>query len=113
MFTSARGFIMAQISISELSQTISELIDLDTEQQSLITSAIDRAMDARQIVGGKSTRHLPMVNGRIRPAPRPTCDVPILINGIIAVSPYCDPRSNHFPIGKISKPHLDRGLKGF
>jgi hypothetical protein len=105
---------MAQISISELSQTISELIDLDTEQQSLITSAIDRAMDARQIVGGKSTRHLPMVNGRIRPNPKPICcDVPILINGTIAVSPYCHPPSNHFPIGKISKPHLDRELKGF
>jgi hypothetical protein len=94
---------MAQISISELSQTISELIDLDPEQQSSIVTAIDRALDARQIVGGKSYRP-PLVAGGIRPAPQPNCDVPILINSIIAVSPNCHPPSNNFPIGKIAAP---------
>jgi hypothetical protein len=43
---------MSQISISELSQTISELIDLDADKQSLMTGEIDRAIDTRQIVGG-------------------------------------------------------------
>lgn len=95
---------MTQISISDLSQIVSELIDLDLEQQSSIVTAIDRALDARQIVGGKSLPK-PIVAGGIRPAPQPNCNVPILINGTIAVSPNCHPPSN-FPIGKIAAPGL-------
>jgi hypothetical protein len=78
---------MAQISISELSQSISELIDLDLHEQSLMVEAIDRALDARQIVGGQGIAS--------------KCKVPILINGIIAVRDDCVP---YFPIGKIAAP---------
>jgi hypothetical protein len=104
---------MAQISISELSQTISELIDLDLEQQSSVLTAIDRALDARQIVGGKSYRPSPLVAGGIRPAPKPSHDVPILINGIIAVSPHCNPPVHNFPIGKIAVPVSPRHRKDY
>lgn len=98
---------MAQISISELSQTISELIDLDPQQQSLMTSAIDRAIDARQVVGGKSLGGTPLLAGGITPAP-PDCEVPVLINGVIAVPPGCGPNPNYFPIGKIAAPKSPR-----
>jgi hypothetical protein len=46
---------MANISINELSLTISELVDLDPNQQSLIESAITRAISAKEskdVVGG-------------------------------------------------------------
>jgi hypothetical protein len=90
------------ISISELSHTISELIDLDPQQQSLMASAIDRALDARQIVGGTSVAANTLVAGGIMPTP-PKCEVPVLINGTIAVPPNCPPRKPRcFPIGKIA-----------
>jgi hypothetical protein len=66
---------MSNISIDELSQTISELIDLDLDQQSLIASAVDRAIAAKDITGG----------GRICPP---------IINGKIA----CNPPLTHPPI---------------
>ncbi len=78
---------MAYISISELSQTISELIDLDADQQSLLGSAIDRALDARKVVGGQTT---------IGEAPSD----PPLINGIMP-GPYTP---DYFPIGRIANP---------
>jgi hypothetical protein len=84
---------MAQISISELSQSISELIDLDLHEQSLIVDAIDRALDARQIVGGRNAK-----NKGYNPT---NCEVPVLINGTIAVPDNCVP---YFPIGKIAAP---------
>lgn len=46
---------MANISINELSSSISELVDLDTNQQGLVESAIARAIsaqEAKNIVGG-------------------------------------------------------------
>jgi hypothetical protein len=87
---------MAQISISELSQTISELIDLDLEEQSLIVDAIDRAIDARQIVGGSSTEYEGKLGGS---HPNP----PILINGIVMPTSHPYP-PDYFPIGKIAGP---------
>jgi hypothetical protein len=89
---------MAQISISELSQTISELIDLDLEEQSLMASAIDRAIDARQIVGGSSSEYQGKLGGS---QPNP----PILINGImLPVDRPLHPNPDYFPIGKIAIP---------
>lgn len=89
---------MAQISISELSQTISELIDLDLEEQSLMVSAIDRAIDARQIVGGSSSEYRGKLGGA---HPNP----PILINGtMVAVDPQPHYTPDYFPIGKIASP---------
>lgn len=44
---------MANISIHDLSITISELVDLDQEQQSAIESALNRAISAKDITGGK------------------------------------------------------------
>jgi hypothetical protein len=43
---------MANISIHDLSITISELVDLDTEQKSAIESALNRAISAKDITGG-------------------------------------------------------------
>lgn len=46
---------MANISINELSQTISELVNLDADQQKLIELAVDRAISTKDIVGGLSS----------------------------------------------------------
>jgi hypothetical protein len=93
---------MANISIEELSQTISELIDLDLDQQSLLESAVDRAIAAKDITGGRGyhPRHprypTPIINGKIAypplingtmPSPQPggitRLDPPIIITGVI------------------------------
>jgi hypothetical protein len=89
---------MAHISISELSQTISELIDLDADQQSVLGSAIDRALDARKVVGGTTSGKLDFPPGTVgliattEPSHQP------LINGLM-------PSPDYFPIGKIANPH--------
>jgi hypothetical protein len=77
---------MSNISINELSQTISELIDLDLDQQSLIESAVDRAIAAKNITGGRGYRPryhghypTPIINGKIA--------YPPLINGTV-VNPH-------------------------
>jgi hypothetical protein len=70
---------MASISINELSQTISELVDLDADQQSLLESAMDRAISTKDIVGGAT----------------PVLGVPTI--GIVIAGGY-------FPIGKIKPP---------
>jgi hypothetical protein len=70
---------MANISIEELSQTISELIDLDLDQQSLIASAVDRAISAKDITGGRVCR--PIVNGKV------ACNPP-LIHPPISIRPH-------------------------
>lgn len=51
---------MANISIDELSLTISELVDLDPKQQTLIESAITRAISTKDIVGGKTDPRIVM-----------------------------------------------------
>jgi hypothetical protein len=43
---------MANISIDDLSLTISELIDLQPNQQNLIESAVNRAISVKDITGG-------------------------------------------------------------
>jgi hypothetical protein len=83
---------MAQISISELSQTVSELIDLDLQEQSLIASAIDRALDARQVFGGQTST---ATGDSARPP---------LINGIVIPPDHPIHPPKHFPIGKIPVP---------
>lgn len=76
---------MASISINELSQTISELVDLDADQQSLLKSAVDRAISTKDIVGGQAST---IIAGGIKPIP-----CPIIAGGI-----------RPFPIGKIVPP---------
>jgi hypothetical protein len=61
---------MANISIEDLSLTISELVDLEPEQQNLIESAVNRAIAAKDITGGFSVAHFPIREiGLIFPAP--------------------------------------------
>jgi hypothetical protein len=61
---------MASISINELSLTISELVDLDPEQQNLIESAVNRAISAKDIVGGAYySPDLPKLAGAMAPPP--------------------------------------------
>ena len=67
---------MSNISINELSQTISELIDLDLDHQSLIESAVNRAIAAKDITGGRGYR------------PRPIHGCPTITNGKIACPPF-------------------------
>jgi hypothetical protein len=93
---------MSNISINELSRTISELIDLDLDQQNLIASAVDRAISAKDITGGRGfrPRHprypTPIINGKVAypplingtmPSPQPggvtRLDPPILVTGMI------------------------------
>lgn len=76
---------MASISINELSQTISELVDLDADQQKLLESAVDRAVSTKDIVGGLSPA---IIAGGFFPVP-----CPIIAGGI-----------RPFPIGKIMPP---------
>ena len=56
---------MANISIQDLSITISELIDLDSSEQSTIESAVNRAISAKDISGGKLVN--PLLAGFISP----------------------------------------------
>jgi hypothetical protein len=58
---------MANISIHDLSITISELVDLDIEQKSAIESALNRAISAKDITGGKLID--PILAGFIYPVP--------------------------------------------
>jgi hypothetical protein len=94
---------MSTISINELSQTIAELIDLDLYEQSLIQSAVDRAISAKDITGGRGyrprhPRHYPtpIINGKVAypplingtmPSPQPggvtRLDPPIIVTGVI------------------------------
>jgi hypothetical protein len=46
---------MANISIHDLSITISEFFDLGSEQQSAIESALNRAISAKEILGGQKS----------------------------------------------------------
>jgi hypothetical protein len=57
---------MANISIHDLSVTISELVDL--EQQSAIESALNRAISAKDITGGNKVID-PILAGFIYPFP--------------------------------------------
>jgi hypothetical protein len=59
---------MANISIHDLSITISELVDLDTEQQNAIESALNRAISAKDITGGHKVP-VPILAGFIYPLP--------------------------------------------
>jgi hypothetical protein len=59
---------MANISIHDLSITISELVDLDTEQQNTIESALNRAISAKDITGGNKVID-PILAGFIYPFP--------------------------------------------
>lgn len=43
---------MANISVRDLSVTISELIDLDSAEQSTVESAVNRALSAKEVQGG-------------------------------------------------------------
>ncbi len=61
---------MANISIEDLSLTISELIDLEPNQQNLIESAVNRAISAKDITGGLSVARFPIPEiGLIFPGP--------------------------------------------
>jgi hypothetical protein len=62
---------MANISIEDLSLTISELIDLEPNQQNLLESAVNRAISAKDIVGGQvqSGPRLPILVGLIAQGP--------------------------------------------
>jgi hypothetical protein len=61
---------MANISIEDLSFTISEIVDLEPEQQNLIESAVNRVISAKDITGGFSSARLPIPEiGLIFPDP--------------------------------------------
>jgi hypothetical protein len=51
---------MANISIEDLSLTISELVDLEPEQQNLIELAVNRVIAAKDIIGGFSVARAPI-----------------------------------------------------
>jgi hypothetical protein len=64
---------MANISIEDLSFTISELINLEPNQQNLIESAVNRVISAKDITGGFSVARPPIPEiGLIFPAPGTT-----------------------------------------
>jgi hypothetical protein len=96
----------ANQSVSSLSHTISNLVDLDADAQILLESAINRALLAKNdkelrigqqtipkpaepIINGRVANPKPsgpIINGRVaNPHPKPLIDTkpPILINGII------------------------------
>jgi hypothetical protein len=82
---------MASISINELSQTISELVDLDADQQKLLESAVDRAVSTKDIVGGLSPAIIaggffpvPFPIGKIKPFPIGKIDIDIQPLNILA-----------------------------
>lgn len=54
---------MANISIRDLSSIISELVDLDAEQQSTIESALNRAVSAKDIAGGIGAKPITIAGG--------------------------------------------------
>jgi hypothetical protein len=56
---------MANISIEDLSLTISEIVELEPEQQNLIESAVNRVIAAKDITGGFSVAHVPIRVGLI------------------------------------------------
>jgi hypothetical protein len=62
---------MANISVRDLSNAISELLDLelvDLDQQSTIELALNRAISAQEIVGGlRDTDYPPMLCGIVCP----------------------------------------------
>jgi hypothetical protein len=61
---------MANISIEDLSFIISEIVDLEPEQQNLIESAVNRVIAAKDITGGQSFVRAPLPEiGLIFPAP--------------------------------------------
>ena len=61
---------MANISIEDLSFTISEIVDLEPEQQNLIESAVNRVIAAKEITGGFSSARFPTPEiGLIFPGP--------------------------------------------
>jgi hypothetical protein len=61
---------MANISIEDLSFTISEIVDLEPEQQNLIESAVNRVIATKDITGGFSVARAPIPEiGLIFPAP--------------------------------------------
>lgn len=72
-----------------LSQTISNLIDLDRDAHSLVSLAIDRALLAQKDTSSQSTPAgglpvaQPIINGKIaQPQPNQS-NPPVIINGII------------------------------
>jgi hypothetical protein len=71
---------MANISIEDLSLTISELVDLEPDQQNLIESAVNRAISAKDITGGQVQSgprdRLPILVGLI--VPPPPCNNPTI-----------------------------------
>jgi hypothetical protein len=96
---------MKKISIADLSHTISELIDLDADSESLVASAIDRALSAKEIKGGTSVAINPTIAGGITPAPTPKTTPPLINGLIINPNPTTSPCSpDYFPIGRIVKP---------
>ena len=59
---------MDNISIDNLSFTISELVDLDSDQQNLVESAVNRAISAKDIAGGLGqSTHPPIFAGGLLP----------------------------------------------
>jgi hypothetical protein len=61
---------MANISIENLSLTISEIVDLEPDQQNLIESAVNRVISAKDITGGFSVVRAPIPEaGLIFPGP--------------------------------------------
>jgi hypothetical protein len=111
---------MSEINIRDLAQAYSELIDLDDDRQQLLQSAIERSIDAREIVGGQGASSKskvtklpnPLIAGGLAPAPSsPPKECPVLINGIVLCDPPNQPPSQpkpqhppFFPIGKIARP---------
>jgi hypothetical protein len=104
---------MSDLHISDLAQTYLELIDLDDRQQGLLSEAIGRSIDARQIVGGQGASGTsPLLAGGIMPAPQnptPKNECPVLINGIVICNPTTPTprpprprRPRYFPIGKLA-----------
>jgi hypothetical protein len=86
--------------IASLSQTISQLIDLDPATHNLVAAAIDRALLAQRdrdrqpsrpnVAGGEPVT-TPIINGRIA-QPKPSQPKPpVLINGTMAVNPPTQP----------------------
>lgn len=87
--------------IDRLSQTISQLIDLDPATHNLVAFAIDRALLAQRdrdrqptrpnVAGGEPVVTAPIISGRIA-QPQPSKPQPtVLINGTMTVNPPTQP----------------------
>jgi hypothetical protein len=90
----------ASQSISSLSHTIANLVDLDADAQGLVESAINRALLAKsvkendkdlrigqQTINGQiaNPRHRPIINGKIvNPNSEPIINGQVIINGRVA-----------------------------